>query len=320
MDYKIFDCQSNDTLVNESDINNNISNSNNNDQIQQLLCELAEKDEALICAAQFGKILIEQKEELERQYDQLKADQQKKFDIYEQETFELKNIINSLRNEYEQKIYDLNDDLKICNKNLNQKELALKSIKQKLKTLDDEDDHDNNLNRLTEENKKLNEKIKKVEINLREANEKCENYCQKLLTERDAEINETKTQIKNLDKDYKLLIDNRNELEFALLQACDEKDNKTKLIEEFTSKYLFLQSEKNNLDHLIYKQENQIFKLKRINQEIVKKLEKYEKININKQNNLNRKRWSNKQGKQLNNTIFQSQITKMEMDNSFQVI
>lgn len=43
--------------------------------------ELAEKEEALLLAAQFGKNLIEEKEELERQIESIKQDHQNELEV-----------------------------------------------------------------------------------------------------------------------------------------------------------------------------------------------------------------------------------------------
>ena len=43
----------------------------------------------------------------------------------------------------------------------------------------------------------------------------------------------------------------QQDLDYMLMQTCNERDKQTKLIEELTNKYLFLKNEKNDLEHLV---------------------------------------------------------------------
>jgi chromosome segregation ATPase len=97
-------------------------NNTGDSQLNSIYLELAEKEEALLLAAQFGKTLIDEKEELERQLDTLKRDQHSQLETYEQETYQLKRLIESMKNEYESKIYELNDDVCILSKKIKQYE------------------------------------------------------------------------------------------------------------------------------------------------------------------------------------------------------
>jgi chromosome segregation ATPase len=106
---------------------NNFGNSDANEQLKSIYQELAEKEEALILAAQFGKNLIDEKEELERQLELLKREQQSQQENYEQETYQLKRLIESMKNEYESKIYELNDDISILTKKIKETEKNMPS-------------------------------------------------------------------------------------------------------------------------------------------------------------------------------------------------
>lgn len=84
------------------------------------------------------------------------------------------------------------------------------------------------------------------------------------------------------------LLNKQQELDYALMQTCNERDKQAKLIEDLTNKYLFLKNEKNDLEHLIYQHENELFNLRRANQELLFKYEKLESLSIT----VNRKRRS----------------------------
>jgi hypothetical protein len=96
--------------------------------MKSLYDELAEKEEALVLAAQFGKTLIDEKEELEKQIESMKREQQTQVESFEQESFQLKRLIETIRNEYENKLSDLNDDVQMLRKELLLKEQSLHSI------------------------------------------------------------------------------------------------------------------------------------------------------------------------------------------------
>lgn len=50
----------------------------------------------------------------------------------------------------------------------------------------------------------------------------------------------------------------QQELDYAFIQTCNERDKQTKIIEELTNKYLFLKNEKNDFEHLVIKDLNAI--------------------------------------------------------------
>jgi hypothetical protein len=123
-------------------------------QIKALLAELADKDQALILAAQFGNNLIEEKESLERQMES----KVNNIEGLEQESFELRRKLESMRNEYEAKLYELKQDLSLVNKKLRQNDETKSSQEhnsnEQLMTIQD----------LNEKNQKLIEEIKNVNI------------------------------------------------------------------------------------------------------------------------------------------------------------
>ena len=43
----------------------------------------------------------------------------------------------------------------------------------------------------------------------------------------------------------------QQELEYSLMQTCNERDKQKKIIEELTNKYIYLENEKNDLEHLV---------------------------------------------------------------------
>lgn len=252
-------------------------NVSNDKQIKALLAELADKDQALILAAQFGNNLIEEKENLERQME----GKVNNIESLEQESFELKRRLESMRNEYETKLYELTQDLNLVNKKLRQNDETKSSH-----------EHDSNeqlmtIQDLRAENQKLTEEIKISEMKFAAELEVKENLELKL-QEKDQINRENLKMLSNFQKEVTKLMNKQQDLEYALMQSCNENDKQSKLIEELTKKYIIVENEKNEIDHLVFQQENEILNLQRVNQDLIYKLEKLELHS----NALNRKRRS----------------------------
>ena len=47
------------------------------------------------------------------------------------------------------------------------------------------------------------------------------------------------------------LINKQKELEFVLIQSCNEREKQVKLIEELSNKYLIMENEKNEMEQLV---------------------------------------------------------------------
>lgn len=252
-------------------------NVSNDRQIKALLAELADKDQALILAAQFGNNLIEEKESLERQMES----KVNNIEGLEQESFELRRRLESMRNEYEAKLYELKQDLSLVNKKLRQNDETKSSH-----------EHNNNeqlmtIQDLNEKNQKLIEEIKNNEIKFAAELELKENLELKL-QEKDHINSENSKMLNSFQKEVTKLMNKQQDLEYALMQACNESEKQSKLIEELTKKYLLVENEKNEMEHLVFQHENEIFNLQRVNQDLIYKLEKIELHS----NALNRKRRS----------------------------
>jgi len=250
--------------------------------IKTLYQELADKEHALLLAAQFGKSLIEEKEDLEKQIEFSKQDQLNKIEYLEQESYELRRQMESMRNEYEAKIYELSEDLHLLNKTLLQKELN------KGDNMQSQHDQFDLLQELNEKNEKLTNDIKQIELSLsieQEANRRLESR----LKEKEALLSENAKRLSCFQKETNRLLSKQQEIEYALMQATGERDKQSKLIEELTKKYIFIENEKNDIEHLIYERENDIFNLRRMNQELIYKFEKLDNMNLS-----HKRRQSNK--------------------------
>ena len=79
----------------------------------------------------------------------------------EQELYKLKRLLESMRNEYDNKIYELNEDMNILNRRLMQKDQNPAQSKYRRST--DEDDEDfEDVDELKEKNKKILSELKSV--------------------------------------------------------------------------------------------------------------------------------------------------------------
>lgn len=281
-------------------------------KIKDLYAELSDKDQALIMAAQFGNNLIEEKENLERQMESNKHDQQQIIEKLEQESYELKRQLKSMCNEYEAKIYDLTEDCNLLKRQLVETSQS-KSIQQ----------HDQNekiylIEELTAKNERLLEEIKANELKSNAEVEKAIELELKL-EEKDHIQNENTKLLHSFQKEINVLMMKQQELEFSLMQTCSERDKQTKLIEELTKKYLFVENEKNEIEHLLFQHENEIFNLRKVNQELIYK---FEKIELHS-DALNRKRSKDNpininNSSSLNNNDIKSHLNKFKRNNNIE--
>lgn len=80
---------------------------------------------------------------------------------YEQESFQYKRLIDTMRNEYESKINELTEDMSFMKKQLKQKDAELVQSSRKLVTTNESADV---IQELTENNQKLKNQLKVVSV------------------------------------------------------------------------------------------------------------------------------------------------------------
>ncbi|CAF0803759.1 unnamed protein product [Brachionus calyciflorus] len=236
--------------------------------IKKLYDELAEKEQALILAAQFGKSLIDEKEELEKQIENLKREHQFQLEYYEQESFEMKRLTETMRNEYETKISHLNEDINMLNKELKQYKIENSDLLNSNKNSDNLD----LIQELNEKNQNLAKQLKMAEYQLALSNEKYQklelNY-----NDKNQILNEKILLLSNYQKEIQKWSNKQNELEYVLMQSCAERDKQAQIIDELTKKFIIIENEKNEFENLVYRHENDIYNLRRINKQLSLKLQ-----------------------------------------------
>ena len=73
------------------------------------------------------------------------------------------------------------------------------------------------------------------------------------LKEKEALLSENAKRLSCFQKETNRLLSKQQEIEYALMQATGERDKQSKLIEELTKKYIFIENEKNDIEHLVCK-------------------------------------------------------------------
>jgi septal ring factor EnvC (AmiA/AmiB activator) len=71
------------------------------------------------------------------------------------------------------------------------------------------------------------------------------------LKEKDAILKENSKHLSSFQKEINQLLNKQQEIEYALMQSCNERDKQSKLIDELTKKYIFLENEKNDIENLV---------------------------------------------------------------------
>ncbi len=71
------------------------------------------------------------------------------------------------------------------------------------------------------------------------------------LAEKENAISDDAKLISSLQKELNKFQSKQQELEFVLLQTCSERDKQSKIIDELSQKFLYIENEKNDLEHLV---------------------------------------------------------------------
>jgi hypothetical protein len=72
------------------------------------------------------------------------------------------------------------------------------------------------------------------------------------LQEKEHINSENSKMLNSFQKEVTKLMNKQQDLEYALMQACNESEKQSKLIEELTKKYLLVENEKNEMEHLVF--------------------------------------------------------------------
>ncbi|CAF0819218.1 unnamed protein product [Didymodactylos carnosus] len=234
---------------------------NFNDSI--LRQQLAVKDRQLILAAKCGKVLLEQKEELERQNEQLSKEYDQKIEHLEQERYELKIHVEQLRTEYENKIAELYDDVSLLRQELNINRRDIRQSDERNACI---------LNELNEQNQKLSNDLQKsktsenrLQDQLKIARNQSDARCQ-AVNEHMQDLTKIKQQMDDLSNHY-------CELERHCRHIREERDILSNRLEESDRTIEVLEEDCRNNEESKLLQQKEMADMQALNAELIKRLD-----------------------------------------------
>lgn len=218
------------------------------EQDASLLHQLAIKDRQLILAAKCGKVLLEEKEELERQIDILNRDYQQQIDKLEQERHELRLFIERIQSECETKISECNEDKYELVRQLDGVRREQRSHdEQRTQTIQD----------LTENNFKLAQDLQISRTN--------ETYLQeqlKILRNQISILSQTNSEqiqdISLITQQFENLQCQHVQLEFDHHLLMEERDISSHKIDEYQRKYILIENEYRSLQETKFQIEKEL--------------------------------------------------------------
>ncbi|CAF0763765.1 unnamed protein product [Adineta steineri] len=230
------------------DVTNNDHYCNDDEQDNSLVHQLAIKDKQLILAAKCGKVLLEQKDELERQIDIINRDYQQRIDVLEQERHELRLLVEQVQSECETKIIELNEDK--C-----EMRRQLDDLRREQRVHDEQQTQI--IQELTEINYKLTQDLQisrttesRLQEQLRLLRQQSDTVCQ-TNTEQIHELSAIKQQFENLHCQQIQL-----ELDHHLL--LDERDTLAHKLDECQRKYISIEDEYRSLQATKFQNEKEL--------------------------------------------------------------
>ncbi|CAF2853263.1 unnamed protein product [Rotaria sp. Silwood2] len=228
--------------------NNNNNCCNDDDQDSSLVHQLAIKDRQLILAAKCGKVLLEEKDELERQIELINRDYQQRIDVLEQERHELRLLIEQVQSECDTKIIETNEDKCELRRQLSdlRREQRIHG-EQQTQTIQE----------LTEINHKLTQDLQisrtnesRLQEQLRVLRQQADTARQ-TNTEQIQELSKIKQQLDNLHCQYIQL-----QLDHHLL--LDEHDTIVHKLDECQRKYISIEDECRSLQDMKFQNEKEL--------------------------------------------------------------
>ncbi|CAF0747785.1 unnamed protein product [Rotaria sp. Silwood1] len=235
-----------DDVTNNNNTNNNCCN--DNDQDNSLVHQLAIKDRQLILAAKCGKVLLEEKDELERQIEFINQDYQQRIDVLEQERHELRLLLEQVQSECDTKIIDSNEDKCELRRQLN-------DLRREQRIHDEQQTQ--TIQELTEINLKLTQDLQishtnesRLQEQLRALRQQADTVRQ-TNTEQIQELSKIKQQFDNLQCQYIQL-----ELDHHLL--LDEYDTIVHKLDECQRKYVSIEDECRSLQDMKFQNEKEL--------------------------------------------------------------
>ncbi|XP_041058995.1 BICD family-like cargo adapter 1 [Carcharodon carcharias] len=217
-----------------------------NPGIEELLCQLRQKDSDLILAAKLGKALLERNQELSNQFEMMQRELTDKLEHLEQEKHELRRRFENREGEWEGRVAELESDLKQLQDELDRHQVQLREAnKEKVRALRE----------LSEQNQRLLEQLTRAAEIEQQLSMQVHNLRDEF-REKNTSTNQHVARLESLQAEIKALTERKRELERRISAMIEENELLQSTIEDLQDRVLMAERQSHNKD--LQLQQNQL--------------------------------------------------------------
>ncbi|GCC29994.1 BICD family-like cargo adapter 1 [Chiloscyllium punctatum] len=214
--------------------------------IEELLCQLRQKDSDLILAAKLGKALLERNQELSNQFEMMQRELTDKLEHLEQEKHELRRRFENREGEWEGRVAELESDLKQLQDELERHQVQLREAnKEKVRALRE----------LSEQNQRLLEQLTRAAEIEQQLSMQVHNLRDEF-QEKSTSTNQHVARLESLQAEIKALTERKRELEQRISAMIEENELLQSTIEDLQDRVMMAERQSHNKD--LQLQQNQL--------------------------------------------------------------
>ncbi|XP_078682000.1 BICD family-like cargo adapter 1 isoform X5 [Branchiostoma floridae x Branchiostoma belcheri] len=218
---------------------------------EDLYAQIEQKEKDLVLAAELGKALLEQNEELNRKVEKLQEDFSEKVELLEQEKYEQKQKLDRLQGEYESRLADIENDMTQYQSAARDAQSNLRAVeREKLDVIADLSDQNQ---RLTEQLGRACESEKQLSSQLQGLREQ--------FKERNTSASDHMYQVDSLNAEVKVLRERNADLERRLSDLAEERDGLESTLDASHERIMLLERQKQEMEHKLCQQQRDLSEL-----------------------------------------------------------
>ncbi|XP_078598202.1 BICD family-like cargo adapter 1 isoform X3 [Branchiostoma floridae x Branchiostoma japonicum] len=216
-----------------------------------LYAQIEQKEKDLVLAAELGKALLEQNEELNRKVEKLQEDFSEKVELLEQEKHEQKQKLDRLQGEYESRLADIESDITHYQGAAEEAQSNLKAVeREKLDMIAD----------LSEQNQRLTEQLARSCESEKQLSAQVQGLREQF-KERNSSNSDHMYQVDSLNAEVKVLRERNSDLERRLSELAEERDGLESTLDASHERIMLLERQKQEMEHKLCQQQRDMSEL-----------------------------------------------------------
>ncbi|XP_076344563.1 bicaudal D-related protein homolog isoform X1 [Tachypleus tridentatus] len=235
----------------------------NSSDCDDVIAQLAQKEQDLILAAQLGKALLEKNEELSLINEKLTENYSNKLELLEQEKHALRRKLDSVEREYDSRVGELQADITELRKELEGHEVSLKSTeKEKSKMVLE----------LQEQNHRLTLALKQANKSEGQLRNQLKSLRQQF-TVRSSNFSDHISQLEGLREEIDILTERKYDLERRIEHLDEERESLSMSLEESSDQIVMLDHKNKEHEQHIRNQKREMEELRYVNTQLQAKID-----------------------------------------------